>query len=71
MRLIVFLLAIVLVSCKSEVDVFDETQYTLIRSDSLDGIVGSQVYAFKHDTLRKMIFEHDAKGKLMGKMFKG
>ena len=69
MRLIVFLLAIVLVSCKSEVDVFDETQYTLIRSDSLDGIVGSQVYTFKHDTLRKMILEHDAKGKLMGKMF--
>ena len=69
MRLIVLLFVIVFVSCKPEVDVFDETQYTLIKSDSLNGIVGSEVFAFKHDTLRKMILEHDAKGKLMGKMF--
>ena len=69
MRLTVFLFAIVFVSCKSEVNVFDETQYKLIRSDSLNGIVGSQIYVFKHDTLRKMILEYDNNGKLMGKMF--
>lgn len=55
--------------CKSELNVFDEIQYTLIRSDSLNGIVGSQLYAFRHDTLRKMILEYYAKGKLMAKMF--
>ena len=69
MRLTVFLFVVIIASCKSKVNVFDETQYALIKSDSLNGIVGSQVYVFKHDTLRKMILEHDAKGKLMGKMF--
>ena len=59
----------VFIQCKSENNVFDEKQYTLLRTDSLNGKVGSKIYVFKNDTLRKMIFEYDAKGKLMGKMF--
>ena len=69
MKFIVIAIILFFVKCTSGIDVFDETQYKLLRTDSLNGKVGSKIYVFKHDTLRKMIFEYDASGKLMGKMF--
>jgi len=69
MRQLLLFLALFVFSCHSKKDVFDEADYVLVKSDSLNGIVGTEWFVYKYDSLRMLQVDYYGDGKLMGKAF--
>jgi len=65
------IIAFLAISCGStpQRNPFDQNNYVLTTSDSFKGNVGTQLFTYKYDTLRKMRLEYFADGKLMARIF--
>jgi len=69
MRQLLLFLVLFVFSCHSKKDVFDEGDYVLAKSDSLNGIVGTEWFVYKYDSLRMLQVDYYGDGKLMSKAF--
>jgi len=69
MRILLLFFLPYLISCNSKKGVYDEKDYLLAKTDSLNGIVGTQWFVYKYDSLRLLQVDHYGDGKLMSKAF--
>ena len=69
---IIFLLLLSAISCASnneKVDVFNESDYTLVKTDSFKNIIAKKIFVYNSDTARKLSIEYWDNGKVMEKEF--
>ena len=52
MRILLLFFLTCIFSCNSKKDVYDEDDYILAKTDSLNGTVGTQWFVYKYDSLR-------------------
>jgi|GEM_PF-2266188 len=71
LKLIVFnSFFIFLLGCSSnERNLYDESDYTLVKTETDNGIVYRKDYVYKHDTAREMKTEYWDNGRIMSKWF--
>ena len=59
-----------MISCasnKEKVDVFNESDYTLVKTDSFKNIIVKRIFVYKSDTARKLTIEYWDNGNVMEK----
>ena len=69
------IIALFLVSCMGsasdakKVNVFNESDYILVKTDSFKSIIAKNIFAYKPDTARKLTIEYWDNGNIMQKEF--
>src|SRR5882757_5085583 len=67
---IVLSFLIIIVACKSNKrNVYKESDYTLFKIDSADGIIGTKFFSYNYDTNREMQIDYWNDGTIMAKGF--
>ena len=65
----VFINAIFFGCSRNQKNVYNETDYALVKVDTFNGRTGSEYYNYKYDTSRKLQIDYWGDGKLMAKGF--
>lgn len=71
-HLIIALFLVSFVGCASDpkkVNVFDESDYILVKTDSFKSIIAKKIFTYKPDTARKLSIEYWDNGNIMQKEF--
>ena len=71
MKLIgLILLSAIMFGCNNDSkNLYDEYEYSLVNTDSSEGIVGTRYFIYNHDTARKMRINYWDNGKVLAKGF--
>ena len=67
--LILLVSAIGCASNQQKTDVFNESDYTLVKTDSFKNIIVKRIFVYKSDTARKLTIEYWDNGNVMEKEF--
>jgi uncharacterized protein YcfL len=69
---IIFFLLVSVIGCASnqeKANVFNESDYTLVKTESFKNIIAKKIFAYKSDTTRKLTIEYWDNGNVMQKEF--
>lgn len=69
-HIILLLVSLTFIGCQSKpLNVYDETNYTLIQTDTFQGILDRRIFVYKYDTSRKMQINYWDNGNILAKGF--